>query len=323
MIIVRFTSGLGNQMYQYNLYRYLQEKYPDADVLADLTWFYSNNDHHGFELRRIFEGVEGSKFSLTEATKSEIYRCSGQIPVFVKGPLAKPVRFLLGPVNRKLRESGKCEKCGVTFDQLIKPITFEEIDNLDITKNYYICGFFIEEHYVKDRVGKLKKELIFPVITADGNGNMSENDSKNAEYLEKIGSTDSVSIHVRRGDYLSSTYSSQFVSLGKEYYEAAVNLIKEKVASPKFYIFSDDAEYIRKAFEWLDDKEIVEINSGDDSYKDMMLMSKCKHNIIANSTFSQWAAILNDNENHITIYPKKYLSYEDSEERTLEGWVRI
>lgn len=320
MIIVRFTSGLGNQMYQYNLYRYLQERYPLATVKADLTWFYANNDHHGFELRRIFEGVEGSGFALDEATKSEIYRCSGQVPVFVKGPLAKGVRFLLGPVNRKLKESGKPQKCGVTFDQLEKPITFDEIDNLEVSKNYYICGFFIEEHYVKGRLEKLKKELIFPQVEGSAS---SENDKENAKWLETIRSSNSVSIHVRRGDYLSSTYSSQFVALGREYYESAANYIKEKVTSPKFFVFSDDPEYIKEAFEWLDEKEIVDINSGDDSFKDMMLMSNCKHNIVANSTFSQWAAILNNNPNHITVYPGKYLSYEDSEEKTMEGWVRV
>ena len=68
---------------------------------------------------------------------------------------------------------------------------------------------------------------------------------------------------------------------------------------------------------------VVDGNTGDKSHLDMYLMSKCKHNIIANSTFSQWAAILNDNQNHITVYPGKYLSYEDSEEKTLDGWVRV
>lgn len=315
MIIVRFTSGLGNQMYQYNLYRYLQERYKGVTVKADLTWFYSQNDHYGFELERIFEGVEGSKFSLCKATTSEIYKCSGQIPVFVKGPLAGTVRFLLGPVNRKLRESGKCEKCGITLNQLERSISFEEIDNLDTSKNYYICGFFIEEHYVKGRLDKLKEELVFP--------SFSERDTKNTELLNRIKSGNSVSIHVRRGDYLSSTYSSQFVALGRDYYERAVNCIREKISDCEFYIFSDDPEYIRTAFDWLDDKTIVDINDGENSYKDMILMSKCKHNIIANSTFSQWAALLNNNPNHLTVYPQKYLSYEDSEEKTLEGFIRL
>lgn len=315
MIVVRFTSGLGNQMYQYNLYRYLEEKYPEVRVKADLTWFYANNDHHGFELKRIFEGVSGSQFHLSEATLGEIYRCSGQIPVPIKGSLAKSARFLLGPVNRKLREAGKPEKCGVTYDQLEGDIPFEAIDGIDTGRNYYIGGFFIEEHYYKDRVARLKRELIFPQVAKD--------DKANLQMLEDIGKSDSVSVHVRRGDYLSSTYSGQFVALGQEYYRNAVGYIKEKIAEPKFFIFSDDPEYIREAFSWLDNKVIVDINSGDNSFRDMQLMANCKHNIIANSTFSQWAAILNDNAGHITVYPQKYLTYEDSEEKTMEGWIRL
>lgn len=315
MIIVRFTSGLGNQMYQYNLYRYLEEKYPNASVKADLTWFNANNDHHGFELKKIFENVPNTKFCLKEATLREIYSVSGQVPVFVKGPFARTVRFLLGPVNRKLREAHKPEKCGTTYDQLEASIPFEVLDKLDINRNYYIGGFFVEEHYYKERIDRLKQELIFPEF--------DDGDVKNQEILGNIKASESVSIHVRRGDYLSSTYSDRFISLGREYYEEAVNYLKGKIKAPKFFIFSDDPEYINEAFSWLEERVIVDINRGDASYKDMQLMANCKHNIIANSTFSQWAAILNGNSGHITVYPQKYLSDEDSEIKTVEGWVRI
>ncbi len=88
-------------------------------------------------------------------------------------------------------------------------------------------------------------------------------------------------------------------------------------------MFSEDADYVEKAFDWLDDKTIVGINSGIDSYKDMQLMSKCRGNIIANSTFSQWASILNEYPEHITVYPAKYMKGEDTEERKLPGWIRV
>ena len=87
MIIVKFTSGLGNQMFQYNLYRFLKEKYPETPVRADITWFNIMDEHHGFELCRIFENVPGSEFSLDKASIAEIYRVSGQIPTPVKGML--------------------------------------------------------------------------------------------------------------------------------------------------------------------------------------------------------------------------------------------
>ena len=312
MIIVKFTSGLGNQMFQYNLYRLLKEIYPDTEVKADITWFNTNDEHHGFELERIFGNVPGSKFSLDEATVCEIYRASGQIPTPVKGVLAKPVRPVIGHINRKLREAGKCEKCGVTFDQLKEKIEYETLCGLDITRNYHIFGFFIEEIYYRDRIARLKEELVFPAF-----------DEKNAGIAARMENTDSVSIHVRRGDYLSKTYSGRFLCLDRDYYEPAVNIVREHLEDPEFFIFSEDPEYVEEAFDWLENKTIININSGNDSYRDMQLMTKCRANIIANSTFSQWASILNDNHEHITVYPARYMSDEDTEDRKLPGWIRV
>ena len=299
-------------MFQYNLYSFLRERYPQAQVRADVTWFYTDDEHHGFELRRIFDNVPDSKFRLEEASTKEIYSVSGQIPAPVKGPLARPVKFLLGPVNRKLREAGKCKKSGVTFDALSEKISYDDLCNLDPAKNYYIFGFFIEEDYYRDRVDKLKEELVFPPLTGE-----------NHSIANKMKNENSVSIHVRRGDYLSQTYAGRFLCLGRDYYEEAVRIIKEKIEDPVFYLFSEDEEYVRSEFSWLDNKTMVNINTGNDSFKDMQLMSKCKANIIANSTFSQLAAILNDNPDHITVYPAKYMADEDTEVRTMTGWIRV
>lgn len=328
MIIVRFTSGLGNQMFQYNFYRFLKEKYPNVLVKADLTWFYANNDHHGYELDRVFSLGRISRYCIEEADKSEIYRVTGQVPPLISGKLAKKVVYLLGPVNRILRQKSKLYQKVNRIDQLDGEIDnhfvvgsdgsktnpmYDFVTDLDTTKDWYITGFWIEEHYYKDRIAMLHKELVFPEIIDESNKNMAD----------LIKSCNSVSIHVRRGDYLSATYSSMFKSLGREYYEKAVSVIKEHVDKPHFFIFSDDPEYIDSAFEWLDERTIVNINSGDDSYRDMQLMSMCKHNIVANSTFSQWGALLNRNEGHLTIYPSAYLQGEDTEEKSLPGWIRI
>ncbi len=312
MIIVKFTSGLGNQMFQYNLYSFLKEKYPGTQVKADTTWFNILDEHHGFELKRIFGDVEGSAFSFEEASATEIYRCSGQIPTPVKGALGKAIRPFIGHINRRLREAGKPGKCGVTLDYFEEKPQYETICDLDVSKDHYIFGFFIEEAFYRDRIGKIKKELVFPVMTGE-----------NADLARKMELEDSVSIHVRRGDYLSSTYSNKFKSLGMDYYDKAVEIIRENISNPKFYIFSEDADYVAKAFEKLSDKTIVTINSGADSFRDMQLMTKCKANIIANSTFSQWGSILNDNPEHITVYPAVYMADEDTEVRSLPGWIRV
>lgn len=299
-------------MFQYNLYSMLRQIYPDTEVKADVTWFYTMDEHHGFELKRIFENVPGSAFSLEEASWQEIYSVSGQIPTPVKGPLARPIRYLLGPVNRKLREWGKCDKCGVSLDSFEGRISEDMIRNIDTGRNCYIFGFFIEEEFYRHRISALKRELVFPEMTG-----------QNADLAVQMEGCQSVSVHVRRGDYLSPTYSGKFLCLGMDYYQAAVSVIRDHFDDPRFYIFSEDADYVREAFSWLDNKTIVDINSGSDSFRDMQLMTKCKANIIANSTFSQWAAILNENSDHITVYPARYMVDEDTQERTLPGWIRI
>ena len=160
---------------------------------------------------------------------------------------------------------------------------------------------------------EIRRHFRFPEIT----------DEENREIAERITSCNSVSIHVRRGDYLSSVYENMFVALGRDYYEKAVDHICGRVEDPEFFIFSDDPGFVRTEFSWLENKHIVTGNSGDDSYRDMQLMSLCKHNITANSTFSQWGALLNENEGHITVYPSAYLKGRDNEFKESDGWVRI
>ena len=88
----------------------------------------------------------------------------------------------------------------------------------------------------------------------------------------------------------------------------------------RFFLFSDDREYAGEAFSWLDHKEIISHNRGGDSFRDMQLMSMCRHNIIANSTFSTWAGLLNQNPGRRVVYPDRYTRSGDRRTRDFEGW---
>lgn len=355
MIIVRFTSGLGNQMFQYSFYRFLKTLYKDALVRADLTWFYANNDHHGYELQRIFGAAENCAFDIEEATKGEIFKVTGLIPnmlqprnmitggdrLFDKDPVPDPFdpgqSFVRGRYtgkqaeafekfrrypNRILREFTQKNKEPYIIDQLSGKLcnedvpfneVYDKVTHLDISKDWYIIGFWIEEKYLRGRLDEIRRHFKFPDFA----------DEKNRELAERIKSCNSVSIHVRRGDYLSYVYEDMFVALGKDYYERAVDYVSSLADDPEFFIFSDDPDFVRNEFSWLENKHIVTGNSGDDSYRDMQLMSLCRHNIIANSTFSQWGALLNENEGHITVYPSAYLKDRDNEVKSFDGWIRI
>ena len=297
-------------MFQYNLYRRMQETYPDTQVKADLTWFYANDDHHGYELEKCFSH-DLSAFSIEEASYGEILKLTGQLPNMSKKHGRAFERFRRYP-NRILRIFTAEKRKPFILNRMIQEIPYEEIMHLDTSKDWYLIGFWVEECYYRDRTDKLQKELVF-------DQNYGE---KNAALLQEMQEETSVSIHVRRGDYLTA-YAGQFRDLGEDYYKKAVGRIMEACDSPRFYIFSDDSDFIRHAFNWLENKVIVDHNTGSDSFRDLQLMSSCRHNIIANSTFSAWAAILNRHPDHLTIYPSAYLAGEDSETKTLPGWIRI
>lgn len=132
------------------------------------------------------------------------------------------------------------------------------------------------------------------------------NDSRNLEMKNIILATNSVSLHVRRGDF--ATANEMCYKYG--YFKRAVHLIKKKIPNPTFFVFSDpeSCKWCKENLETLglSNKDIVyfiNYNNGQDSYRDMQLMSLCKHNIITKSSFGWWASLLNENPNKITCSP--------------------
>ena len=150
-------------------------------------------------------------------------------------------------------------------------------------------------------------------------------EKKYQELLNKIENNDSVSLHGRRGDYVNDPKTKKMHNtFGLEYYENAIRIIGEKIPEPIFFVFSDDIEWV---------KENIKINFtttfvSDPNMKDheeLMIMSKCKHNIIANSSFSWWGAWLNKNPNKIVIAPQKWFNNLSMSTDNLipESWLKI
>lgn len=137
-------------------------------------------------------------------------------------------------------------------------------------------------------------------------------DGRNKEIIYDMLSSNSVSLHVRRGDFLSSKYAANHVGIATDkYYADAIRYICEKMDNPKFFVFSDDIPWCKSNLN-IHDAVFVDWNTGEDSYIDMYLMKHTKANIIANSTFSYWGAYFNANH-PLVIYPKKW-KYSESEE---------
>jgi hypothetical protein len=134
-------------------------------------------------------------------------------------------------------------------------------------------------------------------------------DIRNIEICKIIKSTNSVSVHIRRGDYISNPKwrCSHGDICNLDYYNKAIDHIKRHVESPQFIVFSDDIEWGKNNL-IIDNAIYVNWNTGIDAYRDMQLMALCKHNIIVNSTFSWWGGWLNQNVDKIVIAPAKWLN---------------
>ncbi len=181
---------------------------------------------------------------------------------------------------------------------------------LPYNRNYYFHGAWHSNDYT-DLLADLRVAFSFK----------TELSPENKELQNTMMNSNSVSIHVRRGDYLKEGLAI----ISKDYYKNAVNTIRERLSHQvlDYFIFSDDKEFVRSYFDFLPAERvhIVDGNSGEYAYIDMQLMSCCKHNILANSTFSYWAALLNNYSEKIVIKPFMQTSERESWEN--EGWIRL
>ncbi len=151
----------------------------------------------------------------------------------------------------------------------------------------------------------------------------------NSEYINLINSSNSVSLHIRRGDYLNSKNRKIYYNCDLDYYRKAINIISSKISNPVFFIFSNDINWIRQEFMDLEgiNKFFVDNSHSENSaIKDLFLMSSCKHQILANSTFSWWGAYLNPFIEKIVIAPKNWYN-GNLNETTIDlippNWIRI
>lgn len=184
-------------------------------------------------------------------------------------------------------------------------------------KNMYLRGYFQSEKYFEGIQNIIRKEFTLkePV------------DNKYEEIIDKIRETNSVSIHIRRGDILLGKVTSEKPCMTTDYYKKAVNYISEKINNPHFFIFSDDINWAKENLKFINPIFFVS-RDGMRDYEELIIMSKCKHNIIGNSTFSWWGAWLNENSRKIVVNPKhwfidpeKNLKY--TSHLILDSWITL
>jgi hypothetical protein len=188
----------------------------------------------------------------------------------------------------------------------------------NISNNSYLTGYWQSEKYFEDISDILTKEFLVKQAMSDQDKIISS----------LISSSNSVSIHLRRGDYLPGTYNDQVSDcLSLDYYKSAIDIINKTITDPVFFVFSDDINWVKKNLKIEQQIFYVDHNSSDKNYQDFRLMSLCKHNVIANSSFSWWAAWMNANPRKKILAPKKWFNSNarnlDVRDLIPESWIKI
>jgi hypothetical protein len=180
--------------------------------------------------------------------------------------------------------------------------------------NFYYGGWHSELYY-KDEVNQIRK-----VFSFDSFVNLN---SYNFNILDLINRTNSVSVHVRRGDYMNTHIINLFGNIcNLDYYKSAIIEIEKRVIKPHYFIFSNDMSWVKSNIK-LENVTFVEGNEGVNSWIDLYLMSKCKNHINANSTFSWWGAWLNNNNNKIVVCPSKFSNIDVITDVYPSSWLKV
>lgn len=292
MIISHLIGGLGNQMFQYASGKALaMEK--NTNLKLDISDFKNYKLHNGFELNSVFE----SNFEI--ASVQDVNKLLGlQSQSLYKKIIARPhFKFL--------RKSNFIVEPNLNYFEGIKYAK----------RNSYLQGYWQSEKYFKKYSNEIKSDFKFT----------SNLNSQNIELIKKFSTVNSVSIHIRRGDYLSNKRAYAFHGVcSLKYYTDAINYISNQISSPIFYIFSDDINWAIQNLKIKFPSFYISHNHGHDSFNDMRLISHCKHHIIANSSFSWWGAWLGNNQSKIVIAPKLWFNRSIQPNDLIpEDWVKL
>lgn len=296
MIIAKLISGLGNQLFQYAVSRQLSLA-RHVHLKLD-TSFFSSQNLRSFKLHHYSIAAEVA----TEDAVNSI------LDVYSSRSLYAKLYRRAEPYLPKQYHHRFYEKEWWTF----------EPELFSVTSNVYLDGYWQHYKYL---------ENLNPVILDELR--LKEFPAKDAsEYLNEIqGQPESVAVHIRRGDYVTDKDALNFMGvLPVSYYNRSIEYINNRVSNPSFYFFSDDLDWVKDTIKVNAQVHYVDIANGAKDYVELDLMSKCSHNIIANSSFSWWGAFLNRNPEKIVVAPKKWVVPEEVNKRIeliLPSWVKM
>ena len=290
-VITRLNGGLGNQLFQYAAGRALADRLC-APLKIDLSEFET------YLLRRF----ELDKFNISAeiATPEET------------------ASFVVNPSRFKRYYSRLAISLGFSFNRIaFKEGKFGYDDAFEkIRHPMYLNGYWQSEKYFISAKDKLKSELCLVNMLSVASQNI----------LDEVLQCSAISLHIRRGDYISNPSAALVHGVcSLDYYYSAIRHIAAQVQDPIFFVFSDDPQWVKDNLKISYPVHFVEVNGPDQGVEDMWLMKSCKHHIIANSSFSWWAAWLNDRQDKIVIAPRIWFLDKKINDKDLipEQWLKI
>ncbi|MCI9096711.1 MAG: alpha-1,2-fucosyltransferase [Lachnospiraceae bacterium] len=294
MIIIRMTGGLGNQMFQYALYLKLCSMGREVKF-DDITEYELDN------ARPVMLWAFGLTYP--RADQEEINKITDG---FLK---------LSHRIRRKLfgRKSLEYQEKNCNYDPQVLQ-----------RDPAYLTGYFQSEKYFMDVEEQVRRAFTF----SEGiwKGQDEEIRRKMQNFLGQIQGCESVSVHVRRGDYLEKEEIYGGICT-EAYYKSAIEYMQRKRKESRFFLFSNDPEWVR---EWVNANYrgdnrfvIIEGTQEETGYLDLFLMSRCKNHIIANSSFSWWGAWLDENPRKRVIAPAKWANNQEFVDIYWEGMIKI
>lgn len=295
MIIVKLQGGLGNQMFQYAIGRQLSI-INNVSLKLDLSFLLDRSPKEHFTFRNFELGTFNIKAD---------YANDFEVRHFTHNDLISKLRRKFG--QTKLINEGVLR---------FHPTIFNSGENV------YLNGYWQCEKYFDS----IRAEILNDFTLKESTLNILHESSQLREIKELILKKNSISVHFRRGDYVSDEVTNSFHGICSiQYYQDALKFITEKVQSPHFFLFSDDPEWILKSRIINDFPTTVVTTSN--MHLDMYLMSLCQHNIIANSSFSWWGAWLNRNPDKLVIAPQRWYAKDElnpqSQDLIPQNWIRL
>ncbi|WP_159473060.1 alpha-1,2-fucosyltransferase [Chryseobacterium sp. 18068] len=293
MVAVELIGGLGNQMFQY----------ATAKALA------LHRDEHLLLDSRLFDNYKLHSYCLNHFN-IEATVVTNDLPLKTPGFSKRVIDKLLQKTNALILQN----RIFNIYQE--KDLLFDNTLFLTGKKNIYLKGYFQSEKYFAKYEDQLRTD--FEIVTPLK--------KETTDMLKIIEAENSVSLHIRRGDYVSNpAANATHGTCDLNYYQKAVANINNDIENAIFFIFSDDINWAKENLKLKNKTYFIDFNDASTNYEDLKLMSTCKHNIIANSSFSWWGAWLNRNKNKKVIAPSKWFNTDvlNSQDIIPESWMKI